>query len=284
MSDRGPQCPVFRRSLTRTREICLTLLLGASHLLATPIDAESGKADADSAGGAAWLTLAEGSLDEFDALQVLPRKKGAARFILGDARGFARVYERRDKGFHEIWVSEFFESAIGGVFIADLEGDGVDEIALYTDEGRLYFLDVADYHTIWSNPPDEYEQLTAAAIYDVDEDDQKELLLCADGRLVIYDGRDRFEEWHSDQVDLKTTQIIVADVDGDGADEIVLNDGYVFDARFLDLEWQSAVAFGQRIATLDVDNDDIPEVIGEFGSASLRIFDIDLRREKTAGE
>ena len=272
------------------RGVCLTLLLGI-HLLATPVDAESGKAgaDADSVwvpdGVSAWLALAGGSLDEFDALQALPPKKGAARFILGDARGFARVYERRGKGgFEEIWVSEFFESAVGGVLISDLEGDGLDEIVLYTDEGRLHFLDVADYHTIWSNPPDEYEQLTAAAIYNVDDDDQKELLLCADGRLVIYDGRDRFEEWHSNQADLETTQIIVADVDGDGANEIVLNDGYVFDARFLDLEWQSPVAFGERIATLDVDNDDIPELIGEFGSASLRIFDIDLRREKSGAE
>ncbi len=32
----------------------------------------------------------------------------------------------------------------------------------------------------------------------------------------------------------------------------------------------------------DVDEDGIPEVIGEFQGSFLRIFDIDLRREKSA--
>jgi hypothetical protein len=71
-------------------------------------------------------------------------------------------------------------------------------------------------------------------------------------------------------------------VDGDGAEEIVLNDGYVFDARFRDLEWQSPESFGERLGLRDVDEDDIPEVIGEFQGRLLRIFDIDLRREKSA--
>ena len=38
-----------------------------------------------------------------------------------------------------------------------------------------------------------------------------------------------------------------ADVDGDGRREIVLSDGYVFDAHFFDLEWQSPEPFGDII-------------------------------------
>lgn len=71
-------------------------------------------------------------------------------------------------------------------------------------------------------------------------------------------------------------------MDGDGSEEIVLNDGFVFDARFRDLEWQSPEGFGERLGVLDIDNDGIPEVIGEFGGRYLRIFDVDLRRMKPA--
>ena len=99
---------------------------------------------------------------------------------------------------------------------------------------------------------------------------------------MVYDGRDHFEEWRSDQADLNTVEIVIDDVDGDESDEIVLNDGFVFDARFLDLEWQSPVAFGLRIASLDVDDDGIPEIIGELTGNRLRIFDVDLRRKKSA--
>ena len=66
-----------------------------------------------------------------------------------------------------------------------------------------------------------------------------------------------------------------------GSDEILLNDGYVFDARFFDLEWQSPEPFGERMGLLDLDDDLIPEVIGEFQGRYLRVFDIDLRREKS---
>ena len=76
-------------------------------------------------------------------------------------------------------------------------------------------------------------------------------------------------------------QILIGDVDGDDEDEIVLNDGYVFDARFFDLEWKSPEPFGERMGLLDLDEDQIPEVIGEFQGRYLRIFDIDLRRAKS---
>jgi len=190
------------------------------------------------------------------------------------------VYERRDEAYEEVWVSEFLEGAIGGIAVTDINDDGLDEIVAYSESGRLVFFDTADYGVLWSNPPNEYEQLTAMLVHNIDDDAQDELVLCADGRLVVYDGRDQFEEWRSDQNNIEATDILVADVDGDGADEIVLNDGFVFDARFLDMEWQSPESFGERLGALDIDNDDIPEIIGEFGGRYLRIFDIDLRRMK----
>ena len=40
---------------------------------------------------------------------------------------------------------------------------------------------------------------------------------------------------------------------GTTEDEIVLNDGYVFDARFFDLEWKYSEPFGERMGLLDLD-------------------------------
>lgn len=229
-----------------------------------------------------WLATA-GALDEFDTAHVLPSVEGAAeRLVLGDVHGFVHVYERRDEAFEEVWVSEFMEGSVAGLSVADVNDDGLDEIVAFSESGRLVFFDSADYSILWANPPNEYERITAVLIRNIDDDEQAELIMCADGRLVIYDGRDQFEEWRSDQNNIEATDIIVADVDGDGADEIVLNDGFVYDARFRDLEWQSPESFGERLGALDIDNDDIPEIIGEFGGQYLRIFDIDLRRMKPA--
>ena len=275
-----------RRSRLRRAALAATFLLVPFQMASSETTQSKAAGSQEPSPSAAlpvpWLVSRMGSLDEFDAMSPLPANADSARFALGDAHGFVHVYERRGSAFQEIWLSEFLEGAVGGILVRDVDADDLAEIIVYTEAGRLYILDAADYRTLWSNPPNEYERLSALAISNIDDDDQQELILCADGRLVVYDGRDRFEEWRSDQTELQTAEIIVDDVDGDGADEIVLNDGFVFDARFLDLEWQSPVAFGRRIATLDIDSDGIPEIIGEVTGNILRIFDVDLRLEKSA--
>ncbi len=225
-----------------------------------------------------------GILDGLDCMIALPPTAADApdRFALGDAHGFVHVYEQRDQAYHEVWVSEYFESAIAGLFVADINLDDLQEIVIYTQNGRIHFLDGAGYRSLWSNPPTDYASITAMALHNVDEDEQVELIFVADGRLHIYDGRDQFEEWRSDQDNITATEIVFGDVDGDGAEEIVLNDGFVFDARYRDLEWQSPEPFGERLGLLDVDDDTIPEIIGEFQGRFLRIFDVDLRRMKAS--
>ncbi len=224
-----------------------------------------------------------GDLDEFDNIQHLPAGEGPARLVLGDNDGRIHVYEARDRTYTEVWDSDYLEGAVAGVFVLDINDDQLDEIVAYTNHGRVYYFDSQDYALLWSNSPNEYTRITSLTICDIDNDPQPELVFCADGRLIVYDGRDQYEQWRSDQTDLTAHQILIGDVDGDDEDEIVLNDGYVFDARFFDLEWQSPEPFGERMGLLDLDEDLIPEVIGEFQGRYLRIFDIDLRREKSLG-
>ena len=96
----------------------------------------------------------------------------------------------------------------------------------------------------------------------------------------MYDGRDQYEQWRSDQSNLTARQLLIGDVDGDGEKEIVFNDGYVFDARFL-------TSNGNHPNPLA--NDSACSIWTKMASSSLlvsfkdylRVFDVDLRREKS---
>lgn len=211
--------------------------------------------------------------------QTIASLESAKRIVYGDDRGYLHVLERRGNRYEERWKTPVLGSSIQGVLIADLEKDGSLEIITYTTDGRMYILDGESYEVMWRTEERRFGTITAATIADVDEDAQQEIIFCADARLYIYDGQTRFEEWQSDQ-NFEAGDILVADVDDDGEKEIVLNTGYVLGARFRDVEWQAPEKFGERIGLLDVDDDGIPELIAESSNRLLKIFDLELRREK----
>ena len=221
-------------------------------------------------------------VDKFDNISWLPTAPDKpARVVLGGANGVLHVLEERHGALEEIWLSRYLEGAVNGLFVGDVNADGRPVIVVFTDRGRIHYFDAINYTLLWSNPPGEYERITAQAVCNIDDDPQLELLFVANGRLIIYDGRDRFEKWRSDQDNLTTTAILVADIDGDGQFQVVLNDGYVFDARFRNLKWQYGEPFGDRLGVLDIDNNGIMELIGEFRGRFIRVFDLNLRREKS---
>jgi hypothetical protein len=223
-----------------------------------------------------------GAFAEFDCVQSLPTAPGhPARFTMGDSNGLLHVYEARGAGYAEIWASRYLEGAVMALHVADVNDDGVQEIVVATDRGRVHLFAVEGFASLWSNVPGEYAGLSAATVANVDDDPQPELILCAGGRLVIFDAKDQFEEWRSEQTGLAASDILVADVDGDDQQELVLSDGYVFDARLHSLEWQSPEGFGDRLGALDLDGDNILELIGEFNGRYLKVFDVDLRRAKS---
>jgi hypothetical protein len=58
-----------------------------------------------------------------------------------------------------------------------------------------------------------------------------------------------------------------------------MNTGIILDSRFYTVEFQSEVVFGDRIFLLDINDDGIPEIVGESLDFNLRIFDVYAERE-----
>ena len=214
---------------------------------------------------------------EFRSIKAL--EYGGSRFVAyGDARGVFHVIRKDSTGAVEEWEGGPLESAIGGVFCGDLDRDGALEALAYSLTGSIMVFDLETRRRAWSNRPDEFDAITCLTVANIDDDAQDEIIFCADLHLEVYDAKTQLREWESIE-EFEAQDIEVGDVDEDGQLEIVLNTGYVLDARFHDLEWQTE-GFGERIALFDVDDDSIPEVIGEFSNGVIKVYDADLRREK----
>lgn len=202
-------------------------------------------------------------------------------FIYGDTDGIVHHMTTRDNALHENWRSHPLEGTIRELFVADLDADGTNEFIAYTAEPNIYVWERGSYDLLWEAraTDEDFGLIQAMTIANVDADEMLELVLAVDKRIVYYDGVEFFREQEG-RDDVDPSEILVADVDADGENEIVTNDGYVIDVRTLVIEWSatSSGGFGYPMRLFDIDNDGIPEVVGETRGA-LTFWDVDEQRE-----
>jgi hypothetical protein len=196
--------------------------------------------------------------------------------LYGDTKGVVHFLVFDTGKLREKWRSFPLEGQVKEVFGQDLNRDGSPEIIAYTTAARIYVWDTRTFKVLWESVQEKFKAIQAMTIADVDRDAQLELVLCADNKLLYFDGVEFFREKEGrDPID--PSMLLVADVDGDLTNEIVSNDGYVFDTNTLNIEWATD-GFGNPISLFDIDNDGIFELLGEV-SGSITVWDVEERRE-----
>jgi hypothetical protein len=203
-------------------------------------------------------------------------KDDETAFLYGDTKGIIHHYVSDGGRLREKWKSFPLEGTVKEIVGADLGGDGRPEIIAFTTGARVYVWDVEKYELLWESVEEKFENIQAMAVADVDSDPALEIILCADNKIVYFDGVEFFREKEGRDF-VEPAAMLVADVDGDLEDEIVTNDGYVIDTNTLNIEWATE-AFGYPMSLFDLDNDGVLEVVGEVGGA-LKFWDIEDRRE-----
>ncbi len=231
------------------------------------------------------------------------------RLVYGDRQGVIHMLEMQEGRFREVWISPALRSAIAEVFVLDIDVDDELEIVAYTESGDIVFYRASDFRQIWQSTDDEFASVSSMVIENIDNDPQLELVFCGEdvadirnyrppsgardnsdqaraaqvGRLFVYDCKNLFLEWRSEQ-GLWGESMAVGDLDDDGELEIVLNTGFVIDATYQRVEWEYRNGFGEKVGYADLDGDGIPELIGEYHNTTrprrfIRIFDVDLQSE-----
>jgi FG-GAP-like repeat len=155
--------------------------------------------------------------------------------------------------------------------LTDFDNDGMEELIIAEAGNYIWAFDVDIELPKWSLA---VEQIDTIAIGDSDLDGVDELILGEKswGDVISYDLTTQAQNWKIDNPEFGITSLLVADVDNDGAAEVVWGSGanstgpdflHVGNPATETIEWVSLDYFGPFTDPLlgDVDGDGIAEVV-----------------------
>lgn len=158
-----------------------------------------------------------------------------------------------------------------GLFSADLDGDGTQEIIAGANAGgsgntAWYVVRrtaSGGYEQIWRSP-DYGVSIIRLILTDMNGDGKTDVVVAlSDGTIRIYDGP-TLKEIRTLTLAAPLGDVAVADLNGDGAKEIVTTDGigvFVYDAGSGLLKWHVSSGGGNSIAVGNVDADPALEIV-----------------------
>jgi len=226
------------------------------------------------------------SLEEFSKayryfMTLKPAADGSLRYIYADYAAHLHAWVVKNGRSELAWETASLGSPVTSLFVADIDANGEDEIAVSTARGRIIIYDADDYQRLHENFLEPFRTIDCMIAANIDDDPQSEIIFIAEDQLNIYDGSSAALEWRSPD-NYTASEIGVANLDDDDQLEIVLNTGTIFDSRFFSVEQYSRKGdqtFGRRLKFLDMNGDGYPEIFGEEPGFALKIYDAYAQRE-----
>ena len=198
----------------------------------------------------------------------------------GDVRGYVHVLRKKGSGFVHAWNTFSLGSPVKEILADDIDSDGFVDLVVITSAGRMFVFETNSRQLVWENSGNDFKSVSTLVIEQLDRDVAKELILFADSRLMVMDGEKLLREYQSADTFDAAEYMVIGDVDNDDENEIVLDSGFVINARTLNIEWQTDY-FGSKLALGDLDGDKVTELFCESTGGALRVYDLDSRQEKS---
>jgi hypothetical protein len=116
----------------------------------------------------------------------------------------------------------------GGIRVAigQVDGDAAKEIVLF-DGNSVQVFDGVTYAKEWSSPQTNYylQYYPNAVVRDINGDGIDEIIYLSGAKVVVLNGASNFEEFETPQLDAAAYDFALADLDGDGVQDLVVTTG-----------------------------------------------------------
>jgi hypothetical protein len=214
---------------------------------------------------------------------------GKLEFVLGGGTGFGGGthwsivgYNSTTKNYDILWQSPPSEPATccSSTVIQALrvvEYMGTKRVWAARSDGYIdvyNLLTRSIVQTLATNSP-----VTDFAVADADNDGNMDVIAVTGDHITLYDPSSLSVVR---TIPYGASRIAVGNVDDDGRNEIVLDNGKVLDVdgATTTVQWDSGAAFGAHIAVADIDGDGRDELVAAEGWYDIRAWDIELKSVK----
>lgn len=201
---------------------------------------------------------------------------GSTAYYGGDEYWYALQYDEASASYRQVFVSENFPAGIRRLKVGNVAGAPGPEIVLYLGDGGVRVYDQASKALVGS-----FETLAvddksyAMDLADLDGDGVAEIALATDATNTLYVYRgDGTLEWSAPGVG--GHDLVIGQMDGDGALEIAVSSGQVLDTASRTVQWTwGAPVYGGHLEAGDVDADGMDELIVANAWYSVSAYDVD---------
>jgi len=199
--------------------------------------------------------------------------------LLTDSNNLIYTLEYDGSSYKQDWLYPFWFSdskKIVQLLSNDVNGDDKPDIIVITQSNISIISNLAKpadivFESLGSD-------ILAAAIENIDDDENLEIAVLYASKLEVYDLSDWSLEFES-SLSGSAKSVLIGNVDNDTASEIIIDTGYVFDGETGINEWYLAGGFGSKIAVGDIDNNGVDEIIGTSGWANPKLYNAILKSE-----
>ncbi|UFS72262.1 FG-GAP-like repeat-containing protein [Geomonas sp. RF6] len=187
------------------------------------------------------------------------------------------VKKKGSGGFEQVWRSEDYGVSIARILLADMNGDGKEDVVVALTDGSIRYYDgptLKEFarHTLAPG-------LRDLAVTDLEGDGKKELVTTDGSSLRVYGAASGDLKWSKSS--FGGTSLAVGNIDGGPEKEIVTTSyggkGYVLSGTAGAGKWEYVNGFGAQVKLADLDGDGMDEIVGASAWYKITIFDGDIR-------